>query len=138
MHLFMVVAEEAERIAQSKGQIFCLEDEPGVYRVWMPNGKSPGLALSRAFGDDRMKDFGLIATPDVTQRNITSKDQFVILASDGVLFSSLRATFRHFIQIINSNSIKTCVMVRYGMLFPMKRQCRLFHQHQTGQKLLKD
>lgn len=23
---------------QSRGRVFCLEDEPGVYRVWMPNG----------------------------------------------------------------------------------------------------
>jgi len=76
--------QEAERIANSQGRVFCLEDEPGVYRVWMPNGKSPGLALSRAFGDYCVKDFGLISDPHVTQRNITSRDQFVILATDGV------------------------------------------------------
>ncbi|KAG4381458.1 hypothetical protein AAZX31_15G144900 [Glycine max] len=38
---------EAEHIMQSRGRVFCLEDEPGVYRVWMPNGKTPGLAISR-------------------------------------------------------------------------------------------
>ncbi|XVE65576.1 hypothetical protein DITRI_Ditri08aG0010900 [Diplodiscus trichospermus] len=42
------IPEEAERIRQSKGQVFCLRDEPGVHRVWMPNGDTPGLALSRA------------------------------------------------------------------------------------------
>ncbi|EOY06595.1 hypothetical protein QUC31_016186 [Theobroma cacao] len=78
------IPEEAERITQSKGRVFCLGDEPGVYRVWMPNGNTPGLALSRAFGDYCVKEFGLISVPDVTQRNITSKDQFVILATDGV------------------------------------------------------
>ncbi|KAL5538481.1 hypothetical protein UlMin_044635 [Ulmus minor] len=76
--------QEAERITRSRGRVFCLEDEPGVYRVWMPNGKSPGLAVSRAFGDHCVKEFGLISVPDVTQRNITSKDKFVILATDGV------------------------------------------------------
>ncbi|KAL3577501.1 hypothetical protein D5086_019005 [Populus alba] len=76
--------EEAERITRSNGRVFCLRDEPGVFRVWMPNGKTPGLALSRAFGDHCVKDFGLISEPDVTQRNITSRDQFVILATDGV------------------------------------------------------
>uniref|UniRef100_A0A2P2JL21 protein-serine/threonine phosphatase n=1 Tax=Rhizophora mucronata TaxID=61149 RepID=A0A2P2JL21_RHIMU len=76
--------EEAERIMQSQGRVFCLKDEPGVYRVWMPNGKTGGLALSRAFGDYCVKDFGLISVPDVTQRRITSRDQFVILATDGV------------------------------------------------------
>lgn len=79
-----MIAEEAERITRSNGRVFCLRDEPGVFRVWMPNGKTPGLALSRAFGDHCVKDFGLISEPDVTQRNITSRDQFVILATDGV------------------------------------------------------
>ncbi|KAF2313845.1 hypothetical protein GH714_018258 [Hevea brasiliensis] len=65
--------EEPERIIQSNGRVFCLHDEPGVYRVWMPNGKRPGLAVSRAFGDYCVKDFGLISIPDVTQRSITSK-----------------------------------------------------------------
>ncbi|KAG4929363.1 hypothetical protein AAZX31_17G028200 [Glycine max] len=76
--------QEAERITQSRGRVFCMEDEPGVYRVWMPNGKTPGLAISRAFGDHCMKDFGLISVPDVTHRKITTRDQFVILATDGV------------------------------------------------------
>ncbi|XP_050216563.1 probable protein phosphatase 2C 34 [Mercurialis annua] len=76
--------QEAERITRSNGRVFCLDDEPGVHRVWMPNGKRPGLALSRAFGDYCVKDFGLISIPDVTQRSITIRDQFVILATDGL------------------------------------------------------
>ncbi|KAL2468633.1 putative protein phosphatase 2C 73 [Forsythia ovata] len=76
--------QEAERIIQCKGQVFCLHDEPGVHRVWLPNKESPGLAMSRAFGDFCVKDFGLISVPEVTQRHITSKDQFVVLATDGV------------------------------------------------------
>lgn len=78
------IPEEADRIMQSRGRVFCLKDEPGVYRVWTPDRESPGLAVSRAFGDHCLKDFGLISVPDVTQRNITTKDQFVILATDGV------------------------------------------------------
>ncbi|TQD69371.1 hypothetical protein C1H46_045096 [Malus baccata] len=76
--------QEAERIIQSNGQVFCLEDEPGVQRVWQPDGETPGLAMSRAFGDYCLKDFGLISVPEVSHRNITSKDQFVVLATDGV------------------------------------------------------
>ncbi|PON61965.1 Protein phosphatase [Parasponia andersonii] len=76
--------QEAERITSSKGRVFCLHDEPGVYRVWMPNGKTPGLAISRAFGDYCVKEFGLVSIPHVSQRSITTKDHFVILASDGV------------------------------------------------------
>ncbi|KAI6693003.1 hypothetical protein NL676_020713 [Syzygium grande] len=76
--------QEAERIKQSKGRVYCLPDEPGLYRVWRPNDKTPGLAVSRAFGDFCLKDFGLISVPYVTQRKITGRDQFIILASDGV------------------------------------------------------
>lgn len=76
--------QEAERIALSRGRVFCSHDEPGVYRVWQPNKATPGLALSRALGDHRMKEFGLISEPEVTQRHITSRDQFAILATDGV------------------------------------------------------
>ncbi|XP_024015151.1 probable protein phosphatase 2C 41 isoform X2 [Eutrema salsugineum] len=78
------IPEEAERIKQSDGRLFCLADEPGVYRVGMPNGESLGLAVSRAFGDYCLKDFGLVSVPAVTYRKITEKDQFLILATDGM------------------------------------------------------
>ncbi|KAI9185084.1 hypothetical protein LWI28_004013 [Acer negundo] len=76
--------QEVERIIQCKGRVFCLEDEPGVHRVWLPDEESPGLAMSRAFGDYCIKNYGLISVPEVKQRHITSRDQFVVLASDGV------------------------------------------------------
>ncbi|CAI0551509.1 unnamed protein product [Linum tenue] len=79
-----IVRQEAERIVECKGRVFCLGDEPGVHRVWLPDEESPGLAMSRAFGDYCIKDFGLISVPEVTQRHISSKDQFVIMATDGV------------------------------------------------------
>lgn len=82
--MFLFVAEETERILQCNGRVFCLDDESGVHRLWLPDEESPGLAMSRAFGDYCVKDFGLISVPDVTQRHITSKDQFVVLATDGV------------------------------------------------------
>lgn len=55
-----------------------------VPRLWLPDEESPGLAMSRAFGDYCVKDFGLVSIPEVTQRYITSKDKFVVLATDGV------------------------------------------------------
>lgn len=76
--------QEKERIRRCNGQVYCLPDEPGVHRVWQPNRESPGLAMSRAFGDYCVKECGVISVPEVTQRRITSGDQFVILATDGV------------------------------------------------------
>ncbi|KAL4554622.1 hypothetical protein LXL04_037219 [Taraxacum kok-saghyz] len=75
---------EAARIHQFKGRVFALQDEPEVARVWLPNSDSPGLAMARAFGDFCLKDFGLISTPDIYYHQITEKDKFVLLASDGV------------------------------------------------------
>jgi len=76
--------QEKERIRRCNGQVYCLADEPGVYRVWQPSRDSPGLAMSRAFGDYSVKDYGVISAPEVTQRKISSRDHFVILATDGV------------------------------------------------------
>ena len=52
--------------------------------MWLPYEESPGLAMSRAFGDYCIKNYGVISVPEVIQRNITSRDQFMVLASDGV------------------------------------------------------
>lgn len=75
---------EAERIRRCKGRVFALHDEPEVARVWLPHNDSPGLAMARAFGDFCLKDFGLISVPDVSYRRLTERDEFIVLATDGV------------------------------------------------------
>lgn len=75
---------EAARIQQCRGRVFALQDEPEVARVWLPNSNSPGLAMARAFGDFCLKDFGLIAVPDISYHHLTDRDEFIILATDGV------------------------------------------------------
>ncbi|KAE8671012.1 putative protein phosphatase 2C 33 [Hibiscus syriacus] len=75
---------EAERIRRCKGRVFALADEPEVTRVWLPNNDSPGLAMARAFGDFFLKDFGLISVPEVSYRHLSEKDEFVVLATDGI------------------------------------------------------
>ncbi|CAL9754609.1 unnamed protein product [Musa acuminata subsp. burmannicoides] len=75
---------EAARIQQCKGRVFALQDEPEVARVWLPNNNSPGLAMARAFGDFCLKDYGLISVPEISYRHLTEKDEFIVLATDGV------------------------------------------------------
>ncbi|XP_039139852.1 probable protein phosphatase 2C 66 [Dioscorea cayenensis subsp. rotundata] len=75
---------EAARIQQCRGRVFALQDEPEVARVWLPNNDSPGLAMARAFGDFCLKDYGLISVPDISYRELTEKDEFVVLATDGI------------------------------------------------------
>ncbi|KAH6804827.1 Protein phosphatase 2C family protein [Perilla frutescens var. frutescens] len=75
---------EEERIRKCRGRIFALRDEPEVARVWLPDYDTPGLAMARAFGDFCLKEFGLISVPEMSYRRITDKDEFVILATDGI------------------------------------------------------
>nr|GMD31310.1 probable protein phosphatase 2C 33 [Ipomoea batatas] len=76
--------EEAERIRKCKGRVFALRDEPEVARVWLPNTDSPGLAMARALGDFCLKDFGLISEPEISYRSLSDKDEFIVLATDGI------------------------------------------------------
>ncbi|CAL5017722.1 unnamed protein product [Urochloa decumbens] len=78
------IPSEAERIRQRKGRVFSLPDEPDVARVWLPTFNSPGLAMARSFGDFCLKNYGIISMPDVSYHCITEKDEFVVLATDGV------------------------------------------------------
>ncbi|OMO52614.1 phosphatase 2C (PP2C)-like protein [Corchorus olitorius] len=75
---------EAERIRRCKGRVFALQDEPEVARVWLPNNDSPGLAMARAFGDFCLKDFGLISVPEISFRRLSERDEFIVLATDGI------------------------------------------------------
>eukprot|EP00257_Ricinus_communis_P025461 XP_025012875.1 probable protein phosphatase 2C 52 isoform X2 [Ricinus communis] len=75
---------EAERIKRCKGRVFALQDEPEVPRVWLPFDDAPGLAMARAFGDFCLKEYGVISIPEFSHRLLTERDQFLVLASDGV------------------------------------------------------
>ncbi|KAJ6743481.1 PROTEIN PHOSPHATASE 2C 72-RELATED [Salix viminalis] len=78
------VPSEAKRIRKCNGRVLALKEEPHVHRVWLPHEDSPGLAMSRAFGDFLLKKHGIIALPDISYHRVTYEDQFVVLASDGV------------------------------------------------------
>lgn len=81
----ILISGESARIKRCNGRVFALQDEPDVARVWLPNSDSPGLAMARAFGDFCLKKYGLISVPKVAYRRLTMKDEFVILATDGVI-----------------------------------------------------
>lgn len=76
--------DEAERINNCKGRVFALKEEPDVHRIWLPDDDCPGLAMARAFGDFCLKDYGLISTPQLSSWKLTEKDEFVVLATDGL------------------------------------------------------
>lgn len=100
-HPFYFFTAEAERIRKYKGRVFALKDEPEVARVWLPNSNAPGLAMARAFGDFCLKDFGLISVPEISYWHLSEKDEFIILATDGVM----KPTCLILIQNQNKNGI---------------------------------
>ncbi|KAL5728900.1 hypothetical protein ACHQM5_001927 [Ranunculus cassubicifolius] len=75
---------EAERILQCNGRIFGMEAEPSIQRVWLPHSDLPGLAMTRCFGDFGVKNYGIIPIPQMTYHQLTNKDHFLVLATDGV------------------------------------------------------
>ena len=79
-----ILIGEAERIKKCRGRVFALQDEPEVPRVWLPFDDAPGLAMARAFGDFCLKEYGVISIPEFSHRQLTDRDQFIVLASDGV------------------------------------------------------
>jgi hypothetical protein len=91
---------EAERIKKCKGRVFALEDEPEVPRVWLPFDDAPGLAMARAFGDFCLKEYGVISIPEFTHRLLTDKDQFIVLASDGVRIFNFTSTVYLIVQFV--------------------------------------
>jgi serine/threonine protein phosphatase PrpC len=62
--------KEAQRILASGGRVDRLATDSagnpiGPFRVFLPDAWTPGLALSRAFGDHIARDIGIVATPDL-------------------------------------------------------------------------
>lgn len=53
-----------------------MDDESDVPRMWVPDQDAVRLAMSRAFGDLRLKNHGLICTPEVYCRNLSEEDEF--------------------------------------------------------------
>nr|GMC95412.1 probable protein phosphatase 2C 65 [Ipomoea batatas]GMC97661.1 probable protein phosphatase 2C 65 [Ipomoea batatas]GME08927.1 probable protein phosphatase 2C 65 [Ipomoea batatas] len=75
---------EFERIKNCNGRVIAMEEEPSVYRLWMPDDNGPGLAMARAFGDFCLKTYGLTSVPELYYRKLTDNDEFIVLATDGI------------------------------------------------------
>lgn len=80
--------DEKERITLAGGRVEPLIDENGEpigpHRVWLANMMLPGLAMARSIGDDIAATVGVHATPEIRTYNLTPRDKFMVIASDGV------------------------------------------------------
>ena len=76
---------EQERIEKMGGFVSPPPEEGLSARVWLDcNYSQIGLAMSRSIGDHAVKPIGVIATPVVTKYELTDKDEFMVIATDGV------------------------------------------------------
>jgi serine/threonine protein phosphatase PrpC len=53
-------------------------------RVWLKHEDTPGLAMSRSFGDSMACRAGVHAVPEVQTFDLNSDDKIIVIASDGV------------------------------------------------------
>jgi cGMP-dependent protein kinase len=53
-------------------------------RVWDSSLERPGCAFTRSLGDHIAKSCGVCAVPEVLTWDLSPKDKFAVIASDGV------------------------------------------------------
>mmetsp|Transcript_49570 Transcript_49570/g.105487 ORF Transcript_49570/g.105487 Transcript_49570/m.105487 type:complete len:452 (-) Transcript_49570:241-1596(-) len=78
---------EKKRIEASGGEVRSQTYPDGWvnHRIFIKGEDYPGLCMARTLGDQSVKDYGVIATPEVKFTEVdVSKQPFFILASDGV------------------------------------------------------
>ena len=74
--------KERARIEAAGGEV--RYDQP-THRIYVKGTDDPGLAVARAFGDLGLKDYGVVAIPEVNLTEVdVSKEVFVFIASDGI------------------------------------------------------
>ncbi|KAM0061317.1 putative protein-serine/threonine phosphatase [Helianthus debilis subsp. tardiflorus] len=106
---------EYERIKRCGGRVGAMGHEPSIYRVWMPDQDCPGLAMSRAFGDFCLKDYGLISVPNVYYHKLTEQDEFVVLATDGVWDVLKNEEVVKIVWSVNKRSMAARFVVDYAV-----------------------
>lgn len=81
------VRSETKRILLQGGELRAIrypEGDEGPVRVWCSGEDVPGLAMSRSVCDTVGKRAGIISDADVTTTTLTTRDAFLVVASDGL------------------------------------------------------
>ena len=74
--------KEKARIESAGGEV---RFDEVTHRIYIKGTDDPGLAVARAFGDLGLKDYGVVAIPEVKLTEVdVSKNVFVLIASDGI------------------------------------------------------
>ena len=80
--------DEKDRILSNDGRVEKYRNEFGNYngplRVWLKYEDTPGLAMTRSFGDELAHKIGVIVEPEIKEYVFLSEDKFFIIGSDGL------------------------------------------------------
>lgn len=77
--------DEKERLLRCGARVDVWESiEDEDERIWLPDIRTPGLAVSRTFGDLILKPYGVVVTPEIYSLELCEHDRFIVMASDGV------------------------------------------------------
>lgn len=81
-------SDESKRIIGAGGRLEAFKDEDGrdigPIRVWLKEIDSPGLAMTRSFGDRCGIPAGIIHAPEIYSMKLNPYDKFVVIGSDGI------------------------------------------------------
>lgn len=67
---------------------------------WLPCNDAPILAMERDFRDFCLQEYGVIAIPKVSYRLLIERDQFMVIASNGVCPLNKLFRFKHFLIVL--------------------------------------
>ena len=77
--------DEKTRIQNAGGRVDAWQScDVGAERVWLKDSRTPGLAVTRSFGDFIVRDIGVVAQPEIYSLPLSANDRFIVIASDGV------------------------------------------------------
>ncbi len=99
---------ERLRIETQEGEVRTEGHDPHP-RIYCKSTDFPGLAMSRALGDEFAKIYGVIAVPDISHRTILPQDLFVVLCSDGVWDVMSESTVANIIHSHTRQNIQAAV-----------------------------
>ncbi|ORY39958.1 protein serine/threonine phosphatase 2C [Rhizoclosmatium globosum] len=81
------IEEEYERVKNAGGRIDQMQTESGrdgPLRIYKGSLPYPGLVVTRSIGDTCAEKLGVLTEPEVIDRDLSKKDIFFVLGSDGL------------------------------------------------------
>ena len=112
------IPEEHDRIIKAGGRVDTYKDGEhngfGPQRVWLKNEDTPGLAMSRSFGDEVAHKIGVISEPEISEYYFLNEDKFIIMGSDG-LWEFIKSD--EVVNIVKDFYIKNDIQGAFEVLF---------------------